>query len=70
MVSPQAIYKNSIRFQIKLFAYIIFPYFTTKNDGTGLGLSLSAKIIEDHRGSITIESTKGHGTTVTITLPA
>jgi len=49
---------------------IFDPYFTTKNDGTGLGLSLSAKIIEDHRGSITIESTKGHGTTVTIILPA
>ncbi len=48
---------------------IFDPYFTTKNDGTGLGLSLSAKIIEDHRGSITIESMKGHGTTVTITLP-
>lgn len=49
---------------------IFDPYFTTKSDGTGLGLSLSAKIIEDHRGSVSIESLKGDGTTVTITLPA
>lgn len=48
---------------------IFDPYFTTKNDGTGLGLSLSAKIVEDHRGSIDIESIPGRGTTVTITFP-
>lgn len=49
---------------------IFDPYFTTKNDGTGLGLSLSAKIIEDHRGSISIDSTPGNGTTVIVTFPA
>lgn len=49
---------------------IFDPYFTTKNDGTGLGLSLSAKIIEDHRGSINIDSALGNGTTVIVTFPA
>lgn len=44
------------------------PYFTTKNDGTGLGLALSAKIIEEHGGSIEIASAPAEGTEVTIQL--
>ena len=45
------------------------PYFTTKSDGTGLGLALSAKIIEEHGGTISLESRVGKGTTVTVKLP-
>ena len=45
------------------------PYFTTKNDGTGLGLALSARIIHDHNGSITLESREHEGTTVMVNLP-
>jgi two-component system sensor histidine kinase HydH len=45
------------------------PYFTTKLEGTGLGLSLSAKIIEDHHGSLSIDSSNDNGTVVTIRLP-
>lgn len=45
------------------------PYFTTKLEGTGLGLSLSAKIIEDHLGSLSIDSSNESGTVVTIRLP-
>jgi len=47
------------------------PYFTHgKPDGTGLGLALAKKIVEDHKGSMEIRSTEGTGTTVAIILPA
>ena len=49
---------------------IFDPYFTTKHEGTGLGLSLCAKIVEDHHGSISISSSKGQGTKVTIIFPS
>jgi signal transduction histidine kinase len=45
------------------------PYFTLKPGGTGLGMALTKRIIEDHKGTIAIESTEGKGTTVIITLP-
>ena len=48
------------------------PLFTTRQDvgGIGLGLSISSKIIEEHRGNLRFVSEPGKGTTVTITLPA
>jgi PAS domain S-box-containing protein len=45
------------------------PLFTTKNEHVGLGLTISQRIINDHDGSIEIESTVGEGTTVTMEMP-
>ncbi|WP_368504782.1 nitrogen regulation protein NR(II) [Alkalihalophilus sp. As8PL] len=45
------------------------PFFTTKESGTGIGIPLCKKIIEDHGGEFTIESELNVGTTVTLTLP-
>jgi len=49
---------------------IFDPYFTTKDTGTGLGLSVSHTIIENHQGFIDVQSEIGVGTTFTILLPA
>ena len=51
--------------QKKLFT----PFHTTKNKGSGLGLPISLKIVENHQGKIKITSEKGLGTTVQVFLP-
>ncbi|MBW1637449.1 MAG: hypothetical protein JRJ68_14400 [Deltaproteobacteria bacterium] len=49
---------------------IFDPYFTTRSDGTGLGLAMSAKIVDEHEGKITVTSEKGKGSRVEVVLPA
>jgi two-component system sensor histidine kinase HydH len=49
---------------------IFEPFFTTKARGTGLGLALCKKIVEEHNGKISVESVVGQGTSVTLSLPA
>ena len=48
---------------------VMEPFYTTKPEGTGLGLSLSYQFIKQHNGKLEISSTPGKGTTVTVILP-
>jgi len=48
---------------------IFTPFFTTKEKGTGLGLAVAHRIIEDHGGTMEVTSQVGRGTTFVITLP-
>ncbi|MEJ7578834.1 MAG: ATP-binding protein [Pyrinomonadaceae bacterium] len=50
-------------------AHIFEPFFTTKKRGTGLGLAITKKIVEQHDGTINVESTPGEGTRFIIELP-
>ena len=49
---------------------IFDPYFSTKKDGSGLGLAVCHSIVRKHNGAIQVESTAGQGTAFTIFLPA
>jgi len=46
------------------------PFFTTKQNGTGLGLPITRRIIQEHRGAISVASEMHEGTTFTLTLPS
>ncbi|MGE0368845.1 MAG: PAS domain-containing sensor histidine kinase [Candidatus Dadabacteria bacterium] len=48
---------------------IFEPFFSTKKTGTGLGLAISKRIIEVHKGKITVESREEKGSRFTLTLP-
>ena len=51
------------------FPKIFEPYFTTKSNGTGLGLTVVFKIIKEHQGEVSVRSREGEGTTFAVTLP-
>ena len=62
---------NGSGIEKKLLSKIHDPFFTTKGPGigTGLGLSITHSIIEEHGGSIKVDSEVGEGTTFRILLP-
>lgn len=73
-----AIKKPCIRLQISdtgegiekdLLQKIFDPFFTSKSQGTGMGLSVSHGIIREHNGAIEVESKRGAGTTFSIYIP-
>ena len=60
---------NGIGMSEDTAAHIFEPYFTTKANGTGLGMTMAYKIIKEFSGDIRVKSMRGEGTTFTITLP-
>ncbi len=50
-------------------AHIFRPFYTTKGNGTGLGLSLARRIVEEHHGRIEVKSVVGKGSTFEVVLP-
>ena len=60
---------NGVGISEENMAKIFEPYFTTKDFGSGLGLTVVYKIIKEHRGEISLDSREGKGTVFTISLP-
>lgn len=54
----------------QFLASVFDPFFTTKEGGTGLGLSIVRKIVDQHGGEVTIDSERGKGTRVAVTIPS
>jgi two-component system, NtrC family, sensor kinase len=50
-------------------AHIFRPFYTTKGNGTGLGLSLARRIVEEHHGRIEVNSIVGKGSKFEVVLP-
>lgn len=60
---------NGVGISEDLYARIFEPNFTSKSSGTGLGLTMVRKMVEDYKGEITVKSELGKGSTFTILLP-
>lgn len=54
---------------VNVMSNIFTPFFTTKRRGTGLGLAVVKKIVDDHHGMVRVESEPGSGTTFTLLFP-
>jgi len=61
---------NGIGIPANIIDKIFDPYFSTKSEGSGLGLAICHSIIKKHKGSLSVKSQPGQGTTFTIILPA
>lgn len=65
------VYDEGVGIEPENLPHLTDPFFTTRREagGTGLGLSLSATIVKEHRGTLTFSSSPGEGTRVSLTLP-
>ncbi len=60
---------NGVGMTEEVMNKIFEPYFTTRDFGSGIGLTLVYKVVKEHMGDISVISKEGRGTTFTITLP-
>jgi nitrogen fixation/metabolism regulation signal transduction histidine kinase len=65
-----AVSDNGPGFPEEMMTRIFEPYVTTKPRGTGLGLAVVKKIVDEHHGSIAIENRAERGACVSVLLPA
>ena len=59
---------NGAGIEEEMLDKIFMPFFTTKAEGSGIGLSLSRQIMQMHKGNINVQSERGEGTVFTLTL--
>ena len=59
---------NGCGIKEEMLEQIFVPFFTTKEEGSGIGLSLSRQIVRLHKGKMEVQSIEGEGTRVTILL--
>lgn len=64
------LHDNGVGIPKEKLPLIFEPFYTSKSTGTGLGLLISQKIIQEHNGTLTIESQEGEGTIATTLLPS
>jgi len=57
---------NGVGIPPELHDKVFIPFFSTRKDGSGIGLSLSRQLMRLHGGTITLSSTPGEGTVVTL----
>ena len=65
-----AVVDTGVGMPTEVLTYAQEPFFTTKTNGSGLGLTIASQIVRDHNGEVRIESRAGEGTTVALRLPA
>jgi signal transduction histidine kinase len=63
------IHNNGPAIPPEILEKIFVPFYSTKAEGSGIGLSLSRQIIRNHGGQIGVESREGAGTTFKVLLP-
>lgn len=65
-----AVTDNGAGIPQELHERVFTPFFSTKSQGTGLGLALVQRIVREHEGALHLDSAPGKGTTITIYLPS